>query len=142
MIGTGNKKRCGWCLSSDSMIKYHDEEWGVPLHNDRKLFEFMILDAFQAGLSWSTIINKRKNFKKAFENFHFEKIASFDDKRILALLEDTGIIRNRLKIIAAVNNAKSFMEIQNEFGSFDKYIWQFTGGKTIHNKWNESSTFL
>lgn len=130
-----NKKRCGWCLSSDLMIKYHDEEWGVPLHDDRKLFEFMILDAFQAGLSWSTILNKRENFRSAFANFNYKKIAKFDDKKIRMLLEDTGIIRNRLKIFATVENAKTFIKVKKEFGSFDKYIWQFTCNKTIHNQW-------
>ena len=117
------------------MIKYHDEEWGVPLHDDRKLFEFIILDAFQAGLSWNTIINKRKNFEKAFDNFVPEKIARYNEKKIAGLLSDAGIIRNRLKIYSTVNNAKTFLKIQKEFGSFDKYIWQFTGGITIHNKW-------
>jgi DNA-3-methyladenine glycosylase I len=117
------------------MVKYHDEEWGEPLHNDRKLFEFMLLDAFQAGLSWSTIINKRKNFKIAFDNFNYKKIAKYDDKKIKELLNDAGIIRNKLKIHSAIDNAKAFILVQKEFGSFDKYIWQFTNGKTVHNKW-------
>ncbi len=115
------------------MIKYHDEEWGVPLHDDRKLFEFIVLDAFQAGLSFSTILNKRENFRKAFDDFQPEKIACYTDKRIEKLLHDEGIIRNKLKIYATVNNAKRFVEIQKENGSFDKYIWQFTNGKTIKN---------
>ncbi|MBS1517184.1 MAG: DNA-3-methyladenine glycosylase I [Bacteroidetes bacterium] len=129
------KIRCGWCLSSDLMVKYHDEEWGNPVHSDRKHFEFLLLDAFQAGLSWSTIINKRKNFKKAFDNFNYKKIADYGSKKINELLNDEGIIRNKLKIYSTVENAKAFMRIQKEFGSFDKYIWQFTGGRTIHNKW-------
>ncbi|HAY32647.1 MAG TPA: DNA-3-methyladenine glycosylase I [Ignavibacteria bacterium] len=127
------KVRCGWCLSGELMVKYHDEEWGNPVHDDKKLFEFLLLDAFQAGLSWSTIINKRKNFKKAFDNFNYKKIAKYDSKKINELLNDEGIIRNKLKIYSSVENAKLFIEIQKEFGSFDKYIWQFTGGKTIHN---------
>ena len=117
------------------MIRYHDKEWGVPLHDDKKLFEFMILDAFQAGLSWSTIINKRENFRKAFDNFDYEKISRYKEAKIKKLLNDTGIIRNRLKIYSTVDSAKAFMKVIDEFGSFDKYIWQFTGGKTLHNNW-------
>ena len=128
------KKRCDWCLSSDLMIEYHDKEWGVPLHDDKKLFEYMLLDAFQAGLSWSTIINKRKNFVKAFDGFDVGKISRYRDGKINKLLNDAGIIRNRLKIHAAVSNAKAFLNIQKEFGSFDKYIWQFVYGKPIVNK--------
>lgn len=116
------------------MIEYHDKEWGVPLHNDRKLFEFIILDAFQAGLSWSTIINKRKNFEKVFDGFDVEKIARYRQGKINKLLKDAGIIRNRLKIHSTISNAKAFLEIQKEFGSFDKYIWQFVNGKPIVNK--------
>jgi len=128
------KKRCEWCLTSDLMIKYHDEEWGVPLHNDRKLFEFITLDAFQAGLSWSTIINKRKNFEKAFDGFDVEKISRYRQGKINKLLKDAGIVRNQLKIHSTVSNAKAFLKIQEEFGSFDKYIWQFVNGKPIVNK--------
>ena len=117
------------------MIEYHDKEWGTPLHDDRKLFEYMVLDAFQAGLSWNTIINKRRNFEKAFDNFQPEKVARYTEKKIQKLLNDAGIIRNKLKIYSTVNNAKMFLKIQKEFGTFDKYIWQFTGGKTLHNKW-------
>jgi len=126
--------RCPWPSTNLLMIKYHDEEWGVPLHDDRKLFEFIILDAFQAGLSWNTIINKRKNFRKAFDNFSAVKIAKYDAKKINELLNDAGIIRNKMKINATVKNAKAFLEVKKEFGSFDKYIWQFTGGRTIDNK--------
>ncbi len=129
--------RCGWCLSSELMMKYHDEEWGVPLHDDRKLFEFIVLDTFQAGLSWSTILNKRENFRKAFDNFQPEKVARFSEKRIAKLLNDAGIIRNKLKIYGTINNAQRFLEVQKEFGSFDKYIWQFTGGKSLNNKWRD-----
>ncbi len=127
-------RRCPWVSTNPLMIKYHDEEWGVPLHNDRKLFEFIILDAFQAGLSWNTIINKRKNFKKAFDNFDAKKIANYDAEKINELLNDSGIIRNKMKINATIQNAKAFLLIKKEFGTFDKYIWQFTGGKTIDNK--------
>jgi DNA-3-methyladenine glycosylase I len=126
--------RCPWTSTNPLMIKYHDEEWGVPLHNDRKLFEYIILDAFQAGLSWNTIINKRKNFKKAFDNFDAYKIAKYDAKKINKLLNDVGIIRNKMKINATVQNAKAFLKLKKEFGSFDKYIWSFTKGKTIDNK--------
>ena len=126
---------CPWPQNNPLMIKYHDEEWGVPLHNDTKLFEFMILDAFQAGLSWNTIINKRKNFRKAFDNFNPVKISKYGNSEFEELMNDVGIIRNRLKILAAIENAKRFLEVKKEFGSFDKYIWQFTGGKTIVNNW-------
>lgn len=130
-----NLKRCEWTSTNPLMIKYHDKEWGVPLHNDKKLFEFMLLDAFQAGLSWNTIINKRENFKKAFDGFDVVKISKYSEKKIQQLLNDAGIIRNKLKIYASVNNAKRFLEVKKEFGTFDKYIWQFTGGKPIINKW-------
>ena len=131
---TKEKNRCPWTSTNPLMIKYHDEEWGVPLHDDRKLFEFIILDAFQAGLSWNTIINKRKNFRKAFDNFNAAKIAKYDDKKIKELMNDEGIIRNKMKINATLQNAKAFLAVKKEFGTFDKYIWQFTKGKTIDNK--------
>jgi DNA-3-methyladenine glycosylase I len=115
------------------MIKYHDEEWGVPVHNDNKHFEFIVLDSFQAGLSWETILNKRENFKKAFADFNPEKVAKFGKKEINLLLTNKGIIRNKLKIISTVSNADAFLKVKSEFGSFDKYIWQFTEGKTIVN---------
>jgi DNA-3-methyladenine glycosylase I len=127
--------RCDWTNNNPYNIEYHDTEWGVPLHDDQKLFEFLILDAFQAGLSWLTILKKRENFRKAFDNFDAKKIALYDDKKINELLNNAGIIRNKLKIHAAVSNAKSFLKIREEFGSFDKYIWQFTKHKTIVNKW-------
>jgi DNA-3-methyladenine glycosylase I len=117
------------------MIEYHDTEWGVPVHDDRKLFEFMVLDAFQAGLSWSIVLRKRENFRKALSNFDYAKIAKYNQKKIERLIADAGIIRNKLKIAATVTNAKAFLRIRKEFGSFDKYIWSFTGGKTIKNKW-------
>ena len=119
--------------SSPQMITYHDEEWGTPLHDDHKLFEFLILEGFQAGLSWRTILNKRDAFRKAFANFDVQKVAQFDDDDVARLLEDKGIVRNRLKILGAITNAQRFIEIQKEFGSFDRYIWQFTNYKTLRS---------
>ncbi|MBG6110592.1 DNA-3-methyladenine glycosylase I [Flavobacterium sp. CG_9.10] len=129
------KKRCAWCEKDDLYRKYHDEEWGVPIYEDQKLFEFLILETFQAGLSWYTILKKRENFKLAFDNFDYKKVASYSEDKIQELLLDAGIIRNQLKIRAAVSNAISFMKIQGEFGSFSSYIWKFTDGKPIHNSW-------
>ena len=131
-----DKTRCNW-PKKPLDIEYHDKEWGVPLHDDKKLFEFLVLESFQAGLSWSTILNKRENFRKAFDDFNYQKIANYDQQKIDDLLQDAGIIRNKLKISATITNANVFMKIQNEFGSFDKYIWSFTGGKTITNSWTE-----
>ncbi len=127
-------KRCGWPGNDALMQEYHDTEWGNPVHNDRKHYEFLLLDGFQAGLSWQTILRKRKNFKKAFDNFDYKKIAKYGKAKKNELMKDEGIIRNKLKIESAVTNAIAFMDVQKEFGSFDKYIWQFTGSKTIHNK--------
>jgi DNA-3-methyladenine glycosylase I len=127
--------RCPWPVESDPLyIAYHDKEWGVPVHNDRLLYEFLVLETFQAGLSWRTVLHKRKNFEKAFVNFDPKKVAKFTKRDIARLMRDAGIIRNRLKIEAAVNNAKRFLEIQKEFGSFAAYQWQFVGGKTIVHK--------
>lgn len=129
--------RCHWATSSDQLyINYHDYEWGVPLHNDDKLFEFLILEGFQAGLSWITILRKRDNFRKAFDDFKAAKIVKYDAVKFAELVQDAGIIRNRLKIEGAITNARLFLEIQAEFGSFEKYIWQFVGGQTIVNQWN------
>lgn len=128
------KQRCSWPSDDKLMIKYHDKEWGVPIHNDRKLFEFLILEGFQAGLSWRTILHKRENFRKAFDNFDFNKIAKYDRRKINSLLKDEGIIRNKLKIEAAITNAKAFLQVRKEFGTFDKYIWSFVEGKPIQNK--------
>ena len=128
-------KKCEWPGEDELMIKYHDTKWGVPLHNDKKLFEFFVLDAFQAGLSWRTILHKRKNFAKAFDNFDYKKISKYDNKKLESLMKDVGIIRNRLKIWGTKINAEKFIEVQKEFGSFDKYIWQFVKGKPIQNKW-------
>ena len=126
--------RCAWGTTDPQMIEYHDTEWGVPVHDDRKLFEFLVLDAFQAGVSWSIVLHKRANFRKAFHNFNAKRIAKYDATDTKRLLNDAGIIRNRLKIAAAINNAQRFLEIQKEFGSFDQYIWSFVGGKPIVNK--------
>ncbi|OFX87190.1 MAG: DNA-3-methyladenine glycosylase [Bacteroidetes bacterium GWF2_33_16] len=130
------KTRCSWAEKT-IFHDYHDTEWGVPVHDDRKLFEFLVLDAFQAGLSWSTILNKRENFRKAFDDFDYEKVARYDQHKIDELLQNEGIIRNKLKVNGTVKNAKAFIQVQQEFGSFDKYIWQFTGGKTLVNKWTD-----
>jgi len=128
------KNRCPWPSDDSLMIKYHDKEWGVPVHSDRKLFEFLILEGFQAGLSWRTILHKRENFRKAFDNFDFNKIARYKKRKINSLLKDEGIIRNKLKIEGAITNAKAFLQIRKEFGTFDKYIWGFVNWKPIQNK--------
>jgi DNA-3-methyladenine glycosylase I len=127
--------RCPWCLKFEKYIRYHDEEWGVPVHDDRVHFEFLILEGAQAGLSWSTILNKREGYRKNFADFDVEKVARFTPVRIDKILQDPGVVRNRLKVAAAVNNAKRFKEVQREFGSFDAYIWQFVQGKPIVNAW-------
>jgi DNA-3-methyladenine glycosylase I len=128
--------RCGWA-TSESMIAYHDKEWGVPVHDDRLLFEFLILEGAQAGLSWSTILNKRDNYRKAFDNFDAQKIAKYDARKIKKLLADAGIVRNKLKIAAAVQNAKAFLAVQKEFGNFDPYIWSFVNNQPIRNKFKK-----
>ncbi len=129
------KVRCGWCGTDPLYVKYHDEEWGVPVKDDKTLFEFLILETFQAGLSWITILRKRENFREAFDNFDYKKIAKYDQSKIDSLLQNEGIIRNKLKIHAAVTNAQLFMEIQKEFGSFSNYIWEFVNHKPIKNTW-------
>ena len=126
--------RCGWA-KGEQYIRYHDEEWGVPVHEDRTLFEFLILEGAQAGLSWSTILNKRENYRRAFDQFDPCRVAQYQAKKIRALLADAGIVRNKLKIAAAVENAKAFLRVQQEFGTFDRYICQFVGGKPRINKW-------
>ncbi|MEO5776702.1 MAG: DNA-3-methyladenine glycosylase I [Flavobacterium sp.] len=127
------KIRCGWCEKDDLYRDYHDNEWGTPVYDDDKLFEFLVLETFQAGLSWYTILSKRENFRKAFDYFDYKKIAKYDDKEIETLMQNAGIIRNGLKIKATISNAVAFMEVQKEFGTFSKYIWGFTGGKPIDN---------
>ncbi|HEX8577627.1 MAG TPA: DNA-3-methyladenine glycosylase I [Flavobacterium sp.] len=127
------KIRCKWCVGDALYEKYHDEEWGVPVYDDQKLFEFLILETFQAGLSWITILRKRDNFKVAFDHFDYRKVALYNEDKIQELLQDPGIIRNQLKIRSAVTNAQCFIKIQEEYGSFSKYIWKFTNGKPIEN---------
>lgn len=134
MLTLNDKKpRCGWCLKDDLYVAYHDNEWGKPVQDDKLLFEFLILESFQAGLSWHTVLKKRENFRKAFANFQAEKVAKFSAAKVEALMQNEGIIRNKLKIEAAINNAKCFIAVQKEFGSFSNYIWQFTDGKTKIN---------
>jgi DNA-3-methyladenine glycosylase I len=128
------KVRCAWAGSDPDMIRYHDTEWGVPVYNDRLLFEFLILEGAQAGLSWMTILKRRKGYRTAFDQFNVKKVSSYDSERIESLLKDSGIIRNRLKINASVTNAKSYLRIQEEFGSFSRYQWDFVGGKPIQNR--------
>jgi DNA-3-methyladenine glycosylase I len=128
---------CNWPGNDPKMIEYHDNEWGVPLHDDQKLFEFMILDAFQAGLSWKTILHRREGFRKAFDDYDAVKISMYGEEKVQQLMMDSGIIRNQLKIRATVTNAKAFLKVQKDFGTFDKYIWQFTGGTTIYNNWTD-----
>lgn len=131
--------QCTWPQNDEQMLHYHDTEWGVPVHDDKKHFEFLVLDCFQAGLNWKTILHRRKHFKKAFVNFDYKKIAKFTEDDVVRLMNDAGIIRNKLKITGTIKNAKAFMEVQKEFGSFNNYIWQFTGGKPIVTKVKQTS---
>jgi len=127
--------RCAWAEGNDAQLRYHDTEWGVPQHDDRVLFEFLILEGAQAGLSWNTILRKRDNYRKAFDRFDPRKVARYDKRKIAALMADAGIVRNRLKIEAAIANAQAFLAVQKEFGSFDRYVWGFVGGKPRVNAW-------
>lgn len=129
------KTRCSWAGSDPDYISYHDTEWGVPVHDDRRLFEFLILEGAQAGLSWLTILKKRENYIKAFDDFDPQKVAGYNARKLNELVANAGIIRNRRKIEAAIQNARSFLTVKREFGSFDKYIWQFVGGRTLRNHW-------
>lgn len=129
------QKRCDWCTGNDLYEQYHDNEWGVPVREDKKHFEFLLLECMQAGLSWITILKKRENFRKAFDNFDFAKIAKYDEIKVKELLSNRGIIRNEKKIRAAINNAGCFIDIQEEFGTFDYYIWGFVDGKPVQNNW-------
>lgn len=130
---TGIKHRCGWTGNDPLYIEYHDKEWGVPVYDDRRLFEFLALESFQAGLSWLTILKKRENFRAAFDDFDYRLIAGYNEKKVNELLANSGIIRNRLKILAIINNARAFIKVQKQYGSFSNYIWGFTGGKPIIN---------
>jgi DNA-3-methyladenine glycosylase I len=134
MSGDG-KRRCRWAGTDPLMIQYHDREWGVPVHNDRKLFEMLTLEGAQAGLSWSTILRKRGKYRRAFHEFDPRKVARYDAGKVRCLLADEGIVRNRLKIASTISNARAFLKVQGEFGSFDRYIWQFVGGKPRLNRW-------
>jgi DNA-3-methyladenine glycosylase I len=129
--------RCGWCQGDALYEAYHDKEWGVPLYDDNALFEFLMLETFQAGLSWITILRKRENFRKAFDNFNYNRIAKYSENKIIELLNDKGVIRNKLKIKATVTNAQAFLKVQNDFGSFSNYMWSFTNGKPIINSYND-----
>jgi DNA-3-methyladenine glycosylase I len=133
------KTRCEWAQKNELMAKYHDEEWGNPLHDEQKLFEFLILEGMQAGLSWLTILNKRENFRLAYDNFDVQKVAGYDQQKVEELMSDSGIIRNRQKIEASINNAKRFLEVAEEFGSFNHYIWNFVDHQPIVNHWNNLS---
>ncbi|PKN16406.1 MAG: DNA-3-methyladenine glycosylase I [Deltaproteobacteria bacterium HGW-Deltaproteobacteria-23] len=136
-MNTMDKIRCGWAASDPLYRLYHDTEWGVPTHDDRRLFEFLILEGAQAGLSWITILKKRDAYRLAFSNFDPEAIAAFDDAKVIDLMSNNGIVRNRLKIASTITNARAFLEVQKEFGSFESYIWSFTGGKTVQNSWEK-----
>lgn len=129
------KTRCDWCKGSEIELEYHDKEWGVPLHDDQRLFEFLILEGAQAGLSWATILNKRDHYRKVFDQFDPLLVAEYSERKIQQLLTDPGIVRNRLKVTSAVSNARLFLDVQAEYGSFDHYIWQFTDGRVIQNNW-------
>ncbi len=135
-ILNGGKMRCHWCDESSPLyVKYHDEEWGVPCHDEGRLFEMLVLEGMQAGLSWITILKKRENFRRAFDGFDYRRVALYGEEKVEELLADSGIIRNKLKLRSVVGNARVFMEIQEEFGSFDKYIWGFSGGEPVRNSW-------
>ena len=131
--------RCSWCEGNDQYVQYHDNDWGVPVHNDNKHFEYLILEGAQAGLSWLTILKRREHYRKVYDGFDPSLVAQYTEEKMQELLSDPGIIRNKLKVRASVNNAKLFLEIQKEFGSFDKYIWKFTNGKTVKNSWKSLS---
>jgi len=136
ILATDNRERCSWARSP-LMVRYHDEEWGVPLHDDRALFEFLVLEGAQAGLSWETVLRKRENYRRAFDCFDAAKIARYDKRKVRKLLADPGIIRNRLKVSAAIANAQAFLAVRKEYGSFNKYAWSFVGGKPKQNSWRK-----
>lgn len=131
--------RCPWCGNDELYVRYHDEEWGVPVHDDKKHFEFLVLESAQAGLSWLTILRKRENYRKAYDGFDPVKVARYDEKKVEELMSDSGIIRNRRKIESSINNARCFLKIQEEFGSFDKYIWSFVNNRPVKNQWTDIS---
>jgi DNA-3-methyladenine glycosylase I len=131
--------RCPWCGNDELYIKYHDEEWGVPVHEDRKHFEFLVLESAQAGLSWITVLRKRVNYKNAYDDFNYIKISQYNEDKVMELMQNPGIVRNKLKILASINNAKLFIKIQEEYGSFDNYIWSFVNNKPVINHWDSIS---
>ena len=131
--------RCPWCGKDELYVKYHDEEWGVPVHDDKKHFEFLVLESAQAGLSWLTVLKKRENYRKAYDNFDVNKVSQYDENKFEELIQNAGLIRNKMKIASSINNAKLFIEIQKEFGSFDKYIWSFIDNNAVVNYWNDIS---
>ncbi len=131
--------RCPWCGNDELYVKYHDEEWGVPVHDDRKHFEFLVLESAQAGLNWLTVLRKRENYRAAYDDFDPIKVAQYDENKVLELMNNAGIIRNRRKIDASIGNAKEFLKIQEEYGSFDNYIWSFVDNKSVVNKWSDTS---
>ena len=133
------KSRCDWCMGNELYIEYHDKEWGVPVHDDRKHFEFLVLESAQAGLSWLTILKRRVNYRRSYDNFDPAKVAAYQPEKVNEMLQDPGIIRNRKKIESSISNARLFLDIVNEFGSFDNYIWGFNGGKVIINSWKKTS---
>ncbi len=135
VMATQEKKRCPWCLSDPLYIDYHDHEWGVPVHDDRKWFEFLLLEGAQAGLNWLLVLKKRENYRKAYDNFDFDKVALYKENKIARLLADPGLIRNRAKIGASVGNARAFVQIRAEFGSFNDYVWPFVHNRPIRNRW-------
>lgn len=137
-FATASKPRCAWCGSDPLYVRYHDEEWGVPVHDDQRHFEFLILEGAQAGLSWITILRKRENYRAAFANFDPRRVARYGEREQARLLQNPGIVRNRLKIASAVKNARAFLALQEEFGSFDRYVWRFVGGRPIRNRWTQS----
>lgn len=141
MFMTKNLKRCPWCGTDPLYCEYHDKEWCVPSHDDRHLFEMLILEGAQAGLSWITILRKRESYRKAFDNFNVQKVAKYNSRKVESLLKNEGIVRNRLKIASTIQNAKMFIKVQQEFGSFDKYLWQFVEGKPIVNNWKAMKDF-
>jgi DNA-3-methyladenine glycosylase I len=137
--GPDGRRRCSWCLGSELYVRYHDEEWGVPVHDDRSLFEFLLLEGAQAGLSWSTILNKREHYRRAFDGFDAARIARYGPRQVAALLRNPGIVRNRLKVEAAVSNARAALAVRERHGSLDAYLWRFVDGRPIRNRWRRVS---
>jgi DNA-3-methyladenine glycosylase I len=138
--GPDGRRRCAWCLGSELYVRYHDEEWGVPVHDERTLFEFLILEGAQAGLSWSTILNKRTHYRRAFDGFDIDRVARYGPRKLAALLADPGIVRNRLKIVAAVQNARAALAVRERYGGLDTFLWRFVDGRPIRNRWRRAES--